>query len=236
MFQGHSILALIPARGGSKGLPGKNIKELCGKPLIGWSIEAARQSAFVDRVLVTTDCEEIKAVSEKEGADVPFLRPKYLAEDQATSFDAVVHALNWLKETENYTPDFLLLLQPTSPLRTTEDIDRAITKLFEKNAKGIISVCHVAHHPWWSNTLPADGSMANFIRPEIKNKRRQDLPQFYQLNGAIYIAEVGYFIKNQGFLGSGTYAYVMPSERSVDIDYLEDFYLAEMMMERVKNR
>ena len=231
MINGKKVLAIIPARGGSKGLPGKNVKELCGKPLIAWSIEQAKYCNDIDRIVVSTDDEEIAEVAKKYGAEVPFIRPAELANDTASTVDVIFHAINWLKEYENYRPEYILLLQPTSPLRTVEDIRTAIQTLKDKDVRAVVSVCETDHHPWWSNTLPEDGNMGNFIRLEILNKRRQDLPVFYQLNGAIYLADTDYLHECNGFLGPYTFAYKMPKNRSVDIDSDLDFKLAKLLLE-----
>jgi N-acylneuraminate cytidylyltransferase/CMP-N,N'-diacetyllegionaminic acid synthase len=229
VFDGRRILALIPARGGSKGLPGKNIRELAGRPLLAWSIEAARQSRYVDFVALSTDSRDIADVAEAEGVPVPFLRPAHLATDSASSFDALVHALDWYAGNgERF--DLVVWLQPTSPLRTAADIDQAIELYFEKQAAAIVSVCETDHHPWWSNVLPADGNMADFLRPEVLNANRQELPVYYRLNGAIYLGAPEFLRKNGSFFGSGTYAYPMPDARSVDIDSLMDFRIAEAVL------
>jgi len=230
MYKNLKILALIPARSGSKGLVGKNIRPLLGKPLIAWTVEEALASKYLDRVIVSTDSLEISKISESYGAEVPFLRPKELATDDAKMMAVVQHALDWLEQQEGQRYDLLVLLQPTSPLRAAEDIDRAIEELLLKKAKAIISVCEVDHHPYWANTLPPEGSMKNFIKPEIMDMNRQELPKFYRLNGAVYIAYLDYLKKTGGFLGKETFAYVMPRERSIDIDSAIDFKLAESMM------
>lgn len=233
MFKNKKILTLIPARGGSKGLPGKNIKEIAGKPLIVWTIQTALQSNWLDKIIVSTDNETIASVARQAGAEVPFIRPKHLASDNAKGIDVVLHAIHWFEEKGEYF-DLLLLLQPTSPLRTVRDIENAIRLLFEKQAKAIISVCENEHPPYWSNTLPADHSMKNFINFDaIKN--RQKLPTFYRLNGAIYLSEIEYLKQNKGFWGAQTYAYIMPNERSVDIDSLLDFKLAELLLNEKNN-
>ncbi len=233
MYKNKNILGLIPARGGSKGLPRKNIKSLLGKPLIAWTIEQALASKYLDRVVVSTDDKEIAEISKKYGADVPFIRPKELAEDNAKGIDVVLHAIDWFRENNKRKQyDLIMLLQPTSPLRITEDIDKAIELLFLKEAKAIVSVCEVDHHPLWVNTLPEDGCMRNFIRQEIMNKNRQELPVFYRLNGAIYLAYCNYLKEQKGFFGDKTFAYIMPRERSIDIDDEIDLKLAEVMMEK----
>ena len=231
MINGKKVLAIIPARGGSKGLPGKNIKELCGKPLIAWSIEHAKSCSDIDRIVVSTDDREIAEVAKKYGAEAPFMRPAELANDTASTIDVIFHAINWLKKHEDYRQEYILLLQPTSPLRTIEDIEGAVQKLKDKGAQAVVSVCETDHHPWWSNILPEDGNMKDFLKPEILNKRRQDLPVFYRLNGAIYLADTDYLYKCNGFLGPNTFAYKMPKSRSVDIDSDVDFKLAQLLLE-----
>jgi N-acylneuraminate cytidylyltransferase/CMP-N,N'-diacetyllegionaminic acid synthase len=229
MYKDKRIVALIPARGGSKGLPRKNVLPLNGKPLIAWTIEQAKASVHIDRVIVSTDDEEIASVARAHGADVPFLRPKELASDTAKAMDVILHALSWLEENRDRY-DVFVLLQPTSPLRTTEDIDNALTLLFSKDARAIVSVCETEHHPYWSNVLPADGSLDGFLRPDIMNKNRQELPTFYRLNGAINAAYCDHLRTGKTFFGKGAYAFVMPGERSVDIDTRIDFQLAELLI------
>ncbi len=229
MFEGKKILGIIPARGGSKGLPGKNIRMLCGKPLIAWSIASALKSQCIDELMVTTDSNEIAQVAEQYGANVPFIRPDELATDEAKSVDVVAHTIDWYEERQKRY-DLLMLLQPTSPLRTAEDIRNAVSLFFDKQAEAVISVCGVDHHPWWSNTLPADGSMKQFLRPEISKTNRQDLPVFYRLNGAIDLIENRLFMERRSFWPERTYAYIMPQERSIDIDSMIDFRLAELLL------
>ena len=232
MYKEKTILALIPARGGSKGLPRKNIRPLLGKPLIAWTIEQAKASKYIDRVVVSTDDEEIADVAKKYGAEVPFMRPKELATDEAKGIDVVFHAMGWFRKNEkNKQYDLIMLLQPTSPLRTADDIDKAIELLFLKKAKAIVSVCEVDHHPLWANTLPENRCMKDFIRKKIMNKNRQELPTFYRLNGAIYLAYWDYIKEQKGFFGKETFAYIMPKERSVDIDGEIDLRLAEILGE-----
>lgn len=229
MYEGRRILAVIPARGGSKGLPGKNIRELAGKPLIAWSIEAGRQSRYVDQLTISTDSPAIARVAREWGGDVPFLRPAELATDEAKGIDAILHAVRWHRENSQVF-DLILVLQPTSPLRTAEDIDRAIELLFEKNASAIVSVCPTDHHPWLANTLPEGGSMKEFLRPEVQNTNRQSLPNFYRLNGAIYLADISFLEETCTFIADGTIAFPMAAEKSIDIDNLLDFKLAGILL------
>ncbi len=236
MINGKSVLTIIPARGGSKGLLEKNIKKLCGKPLIAWTIEQTKSCSNIDSIVVSTDDREIAEVAKKYGAEVPFMRPPELASDTTTTVDVIFHTIDWFKKHEDYRPEYILLLQPTSPLRTREDIDGAMRILKDKNARAVVSVCETDHHPWWSNTLPENGNMKAFLRPEILNKRRQDLPVFYRLNGAIYLADADYLYECNGFLGSDTFAYKMPKSRSVDIDSDLDFKLASLLLEKKGTR
>ena len=228
MYKGKSVLALITARGGSKGLPRKNIKPFLGKPLIAWTIECARNSKYADRVIVSTDDKEIAAISRKFRAETPFLRPKNLATSNAKSIDVILHAIDWLKK-HGQRYDLLLLLQPTSPLRAPQDIDRAIELLFRKKAKAVVSVSETEHSPCWSNVLPRNFSMKDFISRSIINKTRQELPVFYRLNGAIFLVFSDHLKAVKNFYGKKTYAYIMPQDRSVDIDTELDFLLAEYL-------
>ena len=159
------------------------------------------------------------------------MRPAELANDTASTINVIFHAIDWFKKHEDYRPEYILLLQPTSPLREVEDIRAAIQTLKDKNAWAVVSVCETDHHPWWSNTLPENSSMKDFLKPKILNKRRQDLPVFYRLNGAIYLADAVYLHECNGFFGPNTFAYVMPKNRSVDIDSDLDFKLAQMLLE-----
>ncbi|MBF0504253.1 MAG: acylneuraminate cytidylyltransferase family protein [Candidatus Omnitrophica bacterium] len=237
MYKNQRIIALVPARGGSKGLPHKNIRLLEGKPLIAWTIEQAKKSKYIDRVIVSTDDKKIANISKQYQAQVPFLRPAALATDKAAMMDVVFHAMEWIKR-NNDSYDLIMLLQPTSPLRKSRDIDDAIKWLFKKNAKAIVSVCKTEHHPYGANVLPKNGCMGTFIRPEIVNKNRQQLPVFYRINGAIYLANWSYLKKNRQFLGKKTYAYIMPAVRSVDIDSHMDFEFAGFCLktQRVRQR
>ena len=226
VFNGKTFLAVIPARGGSKRLPRKNVLDLAGKPLISWTIESAKKSKYIDHCIVSTDDTEIAAISKKFNADV-LIRPCELATDTATSIDVVIHVI----ESQNKKYDYVILLQPTSPLRTAHHIDEAIELLFEKNACAVISVCETDHSPLWSNTLSEDGSLYDFIRDDIKGKRSQDLSIYYRLNGAIYIYEVKK-IKSIGECpySEDSYAYKMNIVSSVDIDTYLDFDYAEFLM------
>lgn len=224
------ILAITPARGGSKRLPGKNIKNLNGKPLIQWTIDAALAVQEIARVMVTTDCDEIAETAKQAGAEVPFIRPPELATDTSSSTDVIRHALDFYRaQGEEF--DFVLLLQPTSPIRSADDIRHAIEQLKAHTADAVVSVCPCDHSPLWANTLPDDRSMADFIRHEVSQLRSQDLPDYYRINGAIYLTKVSRFYQeNSLFLSSNIFAYVMDNESSVDIDHELDFLIAETVL------
>jgi len=230
MIKGKKVLAIIPARGGSNGIPNKNIVLLKGKPLIAWSIEAALSSKYVDRVIVSTDNEEIAEVSLLYKAEIPFLRPKELARDDSFVIDTVFHAITSC-ENGNQLYDIILLLQPTSPLRVTKDIDEAIEYLFFKQANSIISVCHTDHLPILLNTLGENLEMDNFFKNNCSNINRQSLPKYYRINGAIYVAYKQFLSRNKSFLGERAFAFIMPKERSIDIDEELDLKLCEFLLQ-----
>ena len=220
-----TFLAIIPARGGSKRLPRKNVLDLCGKPLIAWSIEAALKSKYISKIIVSSDDEEILNIAKEYKADF-IKRPDELASDTATTFDALKHTL---ENVEKY--DYVVLLQPTSPLRTEKHINEAIELLEEKNADAIISVCEMEHSPLWSNILDENLDMSNFLSDEVLNKRSQDLPKYYRLNGAIYICKIDKFLQNRGFFFKDkVFAYIMDKKDSVDIDEEIDFKLAQFCL------
>lgn len=232
MIGKYSVTALIPARGGSKRLPRKNVKLLGNKPLIAWSIEAAKASKYIDRVVVSTDDKEIKQVSEQYGAEVPFLRPEHLSDDRASSFDVIKHAIVFLGLDQ--TNELIVLLQPTSPLRLVSELDTALEFFIAKNAKGIVSVSETEYSPMWTNTLPENGCMSDFIRPEVQGKRSQDLPTFFRLNGSIYIYETLALLEQAKiFFDENVYGFETPLETAVDIDTGLDFLITETIM---KNR
>lgn len=221
MYNNHKIIAIIPARSGSKGLKDKNIKELNGKPLIAYTIEAAEQSGIFDTILVSTDSEKYAQISKEYGAEVPFLRSNENSGDVAGSWDVVREVLSKLDE--KY--DIVVLLQPTSPLRTADDIVNAINLFFEKEADTLFSVCETSHPAFWCNTLGEDLSAKDFIKKEYQ-KPRQQLPKTYTLNGAMYILKINK-IDSIDFYSDKSFAYIMKKENSVDIDDELDFVLAQ---------
>lgn len=225
-------VAIIPARMGSKRLPNKNLRLLHGKPLIAWTIEAALQSGCFDRIIVSTDATAIQEVATQYGADAPFLRPEHLANDHASSYSVLEHSLLWLQEQAHETYEIVTLLQPTSPLRRTQDIQNAFALFKEKTPDFVISVTACEHNPLWANTLPLDHVMDHFLNPAIEGMRSQDLPAYYRLNGAIYMGLIKSVLEYRGFSSSRgkAYAYIMEPEHSVDIDHLIDFKFAEVLL------
>ena len=227
MHKNKKFLAIIPARGGSKRLPHKNILPLNNKPLIAWSIEASLNSELLDFTVVTTDSEEISDISQKYSVHI-IPRPKELSADTSTTIDVVLHTLSKLKE--NF--DYIVLLQPTSPLRTTKHINEAIDFLLDKSADAVVSVCEMDHSPLWANKLDENSSMKDFFNKDISNKRSQDLATYYRINGAIYICDVKKLLEEKSFfLKENIYAYKMDKKASVDIDEEIDFKLAELLFD-----
>lgn len=218
MIEGLSVLALIPARGGSKGLPGKNILPVHGRPLIDFTIAAAKSAACVDRVVVSTNDEAIAAVAAKCGAEVPFMRPALLATDEAASIDVVLDAL------ERLPPfDLVALLQPTSPARSAADIDAACALLVRNDAPSCVSVAAAEQSPYWMFRLDDGQALMPLLPAAERATRRQDLPPIYVLNGAVYVARTDWLRRGRTFVGERTAGHVMPAERSIDIDTAADF-------------
>ena len=218
MIGTRKVLALIPARGGSKGLTDKNLLQVNGRPLLAWTIDAARGAQSVDRVVLSSDDERIIAAARAHGCDVPFRRPAELATDQATSIDVVLHALDALPG-----HDVVVLLQPTSPLRTAADIDAACRIFETSSAPACVSVCTVEQSPYWMYRMDDQGRLSPLIDTRARLARRQDLPPVFIPNGAVYIADVSWLRASRTFLSPQTVAYVMPTGRSLDIDTADDF-------------
>lgn len=218
MIDGLSVLALVPARGGSKGLPGKNIRAAAGRPLLDYTVAAARSSACIDRIVLSSDDEAIMRVARASGCEVPFRRPAALATDEATSIDVVLHALDQLPP-----HDLVVLLQPTSPLRTAADIDGACRLLLQHDAPACVSVTEAEQSPYWMYRLDESAQLAPLLPAGERAARRQDLPPVYLLNGAVYVARADWLRRERTFVGPATVGYVMPRGRSLDIDTLADF-------------
>lgn len=230
MYKGKKILAIIPARGGSKGVPRKNIKMLAGKPLIAWTIEEAKKSKFIDMCIVSTEDQEIKSVAEKWGGNVPFMRPAELAQDETPGIEPVLHAIKMLPEY-----DFVVLLQATSPLRTVEDIDGAIAYCLDNDCESCVSVTEAEHSPYWMYRLDEQSCLRPILKVEKEESyQRQKLPKVYQLNGAVYVTSVDFVEKQYRFIGDDTMGYVMPQTRSYDIDTMLDFEMVEVLMKKWK--
>lgn len=225
VYKDKTFLAIIPARGGSKRLPRKNLLDLAGQPLVAWSIEAGLNSKYIDNVVVSSDDVEILAISKRYNAET-IVRPVELASDTATTFDAIQHTIDNVKRY-----DYIVLLQATTPLRDEKQIDEAIELLESKNADAIVSVCEMDHSPLWSNTLNENLSMQGFLKEEILHKRSQDLEKYFRLNGAIYICKTEKLLEEKSFfLKENIYAYKMSRESSIDIDEEIDFRMAEFYL------
>lgn len=234
MYKNKKILAVIPARGGSKGVPFKNIIEVGGKPLIKYSIDCAKESKYIDRTIISTDSLEIKRTAENYGGDVPFLRPKELAQDTSKTIDCLVHAVNWLKERgEEY--DYLILLQNTVPLRKGWQIDEAVEKLFNSNERSLVSVTEVDEHPILMRTLNEDDTVKNLLNMN-STVRRQDFPKFYKVDGAIYIQKLDENFNLETSLNDGKLAYVLDRKYSTDIDNYLDIKIIEYYLEKEREK
>ena len=226
-------IAIIPARSGSKGLKDKNIKLLKGKHLLAYSVEAALEANIFDEVMVSTDSEVYAEISRRYGAEVPFLRSAELSGDTAGSWDVVKQVLRRYMENGKEF-DTICLLQPTSPLRTAEDILEAYRFMNEKNAEAVTSVCEVDHSPLWTMVLPEDCSLKEYNATCQGNAPRQQLATYYRFNGAIYIRKIRYVDGEIELLEDDEYAFVMETKKSVDIDTELDFIIAEKVMEFYK--
>lgn len=223
-------IGLITARGGSKSIPRKNVKLLAGKPLIAYTIEAGLQAQSLDRLIISTDDEEIAKLARRYGAEVPFLRPKELAADDTLTLPVVQHAVRWLEENEEAEIDVVVTLQPTSPLRRAEHIDLAVKKLLDTNADSVVSVCLAEHSLYWMKRLEGD-RVFPFLPDAPEYTRRQDLPPVYRLNGAVYVTRRDVLMEQGRVLGKDTRAIVMDWESSIDIDTMLDLKLAELILQ-----
>ncbi len=227
MFETKKILAVIPARGGSKGVPRKNIKQAGGKPLIAWMIEAAKKSIYIDRLILSSDDDQIIGVAKKYGCEVPFVRPAELAGDNSTASDVILHAL---EQIAGY--DYVMLLQPTSPLTATKDIDGCIKFCIESNAKSTVSVTEPDKSPYWMFRMGDKNKLEPILGEKYLNRPRQGLPHVYLPTGAVYIAETDWFIQKRSFYSDLTSGYIIPNKRSLDIDSELDFTLLELILGR----
>jgi len=234
VINGKRCLGVIPARGGSKRLPRKNIMMLAGKPLIQWTIEAGLDSRVIDRLIVSTDNIEISEVARACGADVPFMRPAKLATDYSSAYSVLEHSYQTLQvQGESY--DYIVMLQPTSPLRTSRHIDEAAKLIMDKAADGVLGVTEINHPIQWCNSLPESKEMVNFIDKAIVGTQSQQFEKRYCLNGAIYITCTNRMLKEKSHVyGSSMFAFIMERVDSIDIDSAIDFELAEFLISKQK--
>lgn len=221
------MIAIVPARCGSKGLPGKNIKNLLGKPMIAYTIEEALKSKYITDVIVSTDCPEIEAVAIKYGATSHFLRPEELASDNSRAIDNYIYTIERLNSQYGYKIKDFVVLQPTSPLRNTDDIDGAISMFKKEKADSVISYVEEEHPIRWHKYIGSDGKFENIFQDTIRN--RQEERKSYYPNGAVFVFSVNLIMKEK-YYGDNSFAYVMPKVRSVDVDYLDDFEYAEYLI------
>jgi N-acylneuraminate cytidylyltransferase len=230
MIDGKTVLAIIPARGGSKGVPRKNIREVAGKPLIAWTIEEAKKSKYIDRLILSSDDAEIIEVAKAWGCEAPFVRPAGLAQDETPGIDPVLHALDMLPGYE-----VVVLLQTTSPLRCAADIDGCIEQCIASKANACVTVTQAEQSPYWMYMLGNDGAMQPLIKTDESYARRQDLPKAYILNGAVYVAKSEWLRRHKTFVSDETRGFVMPQERSLDIDTELDLQILNIRYQEVKN-
>ena len=226
MVDGKTVLGLVVARGGSKGLPRKNVLDLGGRPLVAWTVAAGLASKTIDRLIISTDDTEIANAARAAGAEVPFLRPDHLAGDGSGSADVVIHALDSLDQAY----DYVVLLQATSPLRLAEDIDGAVALCHERGATSCFAITEMSPPPYWALHLSEDGRVHEVLPPPPGVLRRQDLPHTYVTNGAVYVVQTEWFRRTRVFEDHDTLGYVMPPERSVDIDTKLDLLLARAIV------
>ncbi len=223
MLNKKSIVAIIPARGGSKGIPQKNIKSFAGKPLIAWTIETAQQSHYIDRIILSSDDTAIRQVACNYGCDIPFKRPAHLAKDDTPGIAPILHALEHLP-----SYDYVLVLQATSPLRSSADIDACIAYCLKQKSPACVSVSEAAQNPFWMYTRQDNGTLRALL-PGEQPVQRQTLPSIYALNGALYLAKCSWLQHHKSFLSEETLSYIMPAERSIDIDTPTEFAIAETL-------
>jgi CMP-N,N'-diacetyllegionaminic acid synthase len=229
MMSDVRVLAVITARGGSKGVPAKNIRTLAGQPLLFWTIQAARQATRLDRFILSSDDAQIIRIAAEFGCEAPFVRPAELARDDTPG---VLPVLDALERVQGY--DVVVLLQPTSPLRSAADIDACVDLVVSSEAPACVSVTAVHEHPFWTYWLRPGGQLERVLQDDsARVSRRQELPPVYRPNGAVYVARIPWLRETQTFLAAGTLGYVMPFERSLDIDTASDFVHAELALRSV---
>jgi len=225
VFNEHTILAIIPARGGSKGVPFKNIREVADKPLIAWTIVEAKKSKYIDRLILSSDDDAIIQVANKYGCEVPFIRPKEIARDDTPGIAPVLHAIEVLEEEF----DYVVLLQPTSPLRSVDDIDNCIQKCIDENSNSCVTVTEAEQSPYWMYSIAESG----YVIPVVKGaeyQRRQELPIAYVLNGAVYVVRVEWLKQVKKFVSDKTTAVIIPQARAIDIDSEKDLERVSLIL------
>lgn len=230
MIDDKTILAVVPARGGSKGIPRKNIRNLAGKPLIAWTIEEAKKCPFIDRLILSSEDNEIIAVAKELGCEVPFVRPLELAGDEISGIAVIRHAVQHLVNEEGYQPDYVLTLQPTSPLRRHGHISKVLEKLIDAGADSVITVCQAEQSPYWMRVVGPDDRLLPFLDSGQTFHRRQELPKIYHLNGAVYASRFESVMTSDDGLGKDVRPLIMSRKDSIDIDCDLDFRLAEMLI------
>lgn len=230
MYNNKKLLALITARGGSKGIPDKNIKLLGGKPLIAWTIDEAKKSKYIDRLILSSDCENIQRIAKQFSCEVPFSRPKELASDTSSSIDVILHALDNIYEEF----DYLMLLQPTSPFRTVADIDKVVEESIDSNIELMVSVAKVKKHPSYLYKIE-NNKLIPYIETN-KQLRRQDMPATYEHNGAIYFSTVDFIKKNKTYNSVEAVGFEMFGSGNLDIDTYEDLEYAEYLINKGSNK
>lgn len=237
MINGKRVIAIVPARGGSKGLPGKNIKELCGKPLIAWSIEAGLGSQYIDEVVVTTDSEEIARIARAFGASVPFIRPAELASDTATSFDVIKHALAFYENELHKKFDYIVLLEPTSPLREKGDIDISIEHLLSNpQASAVVGICKTeSQNPAFLVKKNDNNFLVGYENQDMRVLRRQEISDVYFFEGSVYVSHTDTLLARKTFYHEHTLGYEVTKWKSLEIDDLDDFVMVEALMKHKGN-
>ena len=236
MIEGNKVLALIPARGGSKGLPGKNIKDLCGRPLLAWPIRAAKESKYIDQVIVSTENKNYADIAKSYGASVPFIRPAKLARDDSTTYLVIEHALNYLKS-QNEIYDYMVLLEPTSPLTTSKDIDKALKLLISKRdlADSVVGVSKVeATHPVFDVRINDKGLIEPYVENGFNIFKRQDIDTLYHFEGSLYISDLTILTREKSFCHNRTLPFIVPRWKAIEIDELVDYVCAEAILQNIE--
>jgi CMP-N,N'-diacetyllegionaminic acid synthase len=229
VISGQRVLAVIPARGGSRGVPRKNVRDLAGKPLIAWTIQEALRSQYIDRLVLSSEDAEIMRIAQSYGCDVPFTRPADLSRDETPGVAPVLHALG---ELPGY--DIVVLLQTTSPMRTAADIDGCVEHMIDSGASACVSVTAAQQSPYWMFTMDSRGIMEPLLKADSRALRRQELPAVYALNGAVYAAKCDWLLEYETFITRETVGFLMPQDRSLDIDTELDLRIAQCIVQQVR--